>query len=177
MSTRSKSYERIVNAAEVILVEGGASHMTIDAVAKKAGVSRGGFFYHFPTKDLLLEAMINRTIRAREESRQRILSGLSPSGELKAYILNCSIPDQKLDCVGITLLAALAHDPKLAKLLREAFKTQYDKVAPRDVEFARAAVLALAASPFAEEQRSRILDRLLKLADSARCEAVMGKRT
>jgi AcrR family transcriptional regulator len=180
VSPRSDSYETIVDAAEAIVLEAGASHMTLDAVAKKAGVSKGGLFYHFPTKDALLEAMINRTVRAREESRRKILSGLadSPSRELKAYILTRSIRDQKLDRMGIPLLAALAHNPKLAEPLRKLVRRQYEKIVPPGAGFERAAVLALAAdalalqellsvSPFTEEQRSRIVDELLKLADES----------
>lgn len=34
----------------------GASHLTLDAVAKEAGVSKGGLLYHFPTKEALIQA-------------------------------------------------------------------------------------------------------------------------
>ena len=42
----------------------GAAHLTLDAVACKAGVSKGGLIHNFPTKDALLEAMVVRLLAA-----------------------------------------------------------------------------------------------------------------
>jgi len=36
----------------------GARHLTLDAVAREAGVSKGGLLYHFPSKEGLLTAMV-----------------------------------------------------------------------------------------------------------------------
>jgi AcrR family transcriptional regulator len=67
MSPRVSSYDAIIDAAGAVVVEAGASHMTLDAVAAKAGVSKGGLLHHFPTKVALLEAMIKRQIEAHEK--------------------------------------------------------------------------------------------------------------
>jgi len=40
----------------------GAKHLTLDAVAARAGVSKGGLLYHFPSKEDLLTAMVQRHI-------------------------------------------------------------------------------------------------------------------
>ncbi len=36
--------------------------MTLDAVATRAGVSKGGLLYHFPNKEALLKAMVQRSV-------------------------------------------------------------------------------------------------------------------
>ncbi len=177
MSPRHSSYDAIVDAAEAVVMESGAAHMTLDAVAAKAGVSKGGLLHHFPTKVALLEAMLNRLIEAREKSRKKIWRELpdSPTRELKAYMLSSLLRDKKSDRVGASLLAPLAHNPKLAVPVREAIRKVYAEIVSSDVKFERAAVLALAAeglllqetlsiSPFTEEQRSRIVEELLRLA-------------
>ena len=41
----------------------GAVHLTLDAVAERAGVSKGGLLYHFPSKESLLQAMVDRNMR------------------------------------------------------------------------------------------------------------------
>jgi AcrR family transcriptional regulator len=159
--------------------------MTLDAVAARAGVSKGGLLHHFPTKEALLEAMIKRLIEARIESRKKAWQELpaGPARELKAHIISALLRDQKADRLGSPLLAALAHNPKLAEPVREIIKERYAQLASEGVKFERAVVLALAAdglllqevlsvSPFSEEQRSNVIDELLKMTD----EAISGLR-
>ncbi|WP_371362004.1 hypothetical protein SRRS_32680 [Sporomusa rhizae] len=51
MTKKTETKEQILRAAaEIINVEGVFS-LTLEAVAKKAGISKGGLLYHFPTKD------------------------------------------------------------------------------------------------------------------------------
>ena len=55
--------ERLLDAAERLVSEVGAGHLTLEAVARAAGVSKGGLLYHFPSKEALLQAMIDRHLR------------------------------------------------------------------------------------------------------------------
>ncbi|MFZ1990970.1 MAG: helix-turn-helix domain-containing protein, partial [Alphaproteobacteria bacterium] len=55
---RSTAREPILSAAGRVIAEMGARHLTLDAVAREAGVSKGGLLYHFPSKDALLAAMV-----------------------------------------------------------------------------------------------------------------------
>jgi AcrR family transcriptional regulator len=48
----------ILEAAVRVAVRDGIVAMTLDAVAKEAGVSKGGLIYHFRTKDDLIAAML-----------------------------------------------------------------------------------------------------------------------
>jgi AcrR family transcriptional regulator len=178
MSRRHSSYDAIVDAAKDIVVEEGAAHMTLDAVAARAGVSKGGLLHHFRTKEALLEAMVERLIEGREESRKKALDELpeSPARELKAYIISGLLRDRKTDCAGAPILAVLAHNPKLAEPLRKIIKKRYNELVSGVVKFERAIIPALAAdgllfqeivslSPFTENQRSKVIEELLKLAD------------
>jgi len=178
MSPRHSSYDAIVDAAEIVVMEAGAAHMTLDAVADRAGISKGGLLHHFPTKIALLEAMIKRLINSRQELRKKIWSELpeSPTRKLKARMLASLRHDKKCDRVGASLLAALAHDPKLAEPIRETIRNTYAEIVSPGIKFEMAAVLALAAdglllqeilsvSPFTEKQRSKVVEELLMLAD------------
>jgi AcrR family transcriptional regulator len=178
MSPRAGLYDVIMNAAEAVVVEAGAVHLTLDAVAAKAGVSKGGLLHHFPTKAALIEGMINRLIKTREESRKKMWSELpdGPARRVKAFTLSAVLRDKKSDRVGGSLLAILAHDPKLSEPIRKVVRKVYAEIASEGVRFERAAALALAAeglvlyevlsiSPFTEGQRSKIIEELLRLAD------------
>ncbi|MEO2167455.1 MAG: TetR/AcrR family transcriptional regulator, partial [bacterium] len=41
---------KILDAAEDLILEAGATGLILDEVARRAGVSKGGLLYHFPSK-------------------------------------------------------------------------------------------------------------------------------
>jgi AcrR family transcriptional regulator len=178
MSPRSNSYNVIVDAAEDVAIESGASHMTLDAVAAKAGVSKGGLLHHFPSKIALLEAMIKHRIQIHQEAQNKIIEVMpkGPSRELKGYILAAVNRNRDHDRLCASLSAAMAHNPKLNEPVRKVVRETYTGFASSKMPFEKAAVIALAAdglwlqemfniSPFTEEQREVIVDELLRLAD------------
>jgi AcrR family transcriptional regulator len=52
--------DKLLDAAEAVVVREGIGNLTLDAVSVEAGMSKGGLLYHFPTKDKLVEAMVQR---------------------------------------------------------------------------------------------------------------------
>jgi AcrR family transcriptional regulator len=53
---------KVLEAAVAIVAREGAAHLTIDAVAAQAGLSKGGVLYHFPSKRALLDGMLERLL-------------------------------------------------------------------------------------------------------------------
>jgi AcrR family transcriptional regulator len=52
--------DRLLDAAERVLLEQGLTGLTLDAVAATAGTSKGGLLYHFRTKDALVVGLVER---------------------------------------------------------------------------------------------------------------------
>ena len=52
----------ILDAAEAVVMRDGVRNLTLDAVAAQSSISKGGLLYHFPTKEDLATAMIERSI-------------------------------------------------------------------------------------------------------------------
>lgn len=52
--------ERVINAFESILVEAGERAATLEAVAKIAGVSKGGLLHYYPNREELVSAQLER---------------------------------------------------------------------------------------------------------------------
>ncbi len=52
--------EKILDAAERVTTTKGAAALTIGAVAKEAGITKGGVQYSFPTKAALVDALFDR---------------------------------------------------------------------------------------------------------------------
>jgi AcrR family transcriptional regulator len=61
----------VLDAAKTVLVQQGAAHLTLDAVAAKAGVSKGGLLYHFPTKAALVDGLAERLLAFTETNLAR----------------------------------------------------------------------------------------------------------
>jgi AcrR family transcriptional regulator len=177
MSSPRSSREVILDAAEVVVLEIGARHMTLDAVASKARVSKGGLLYHFPTKEALLKAMLERFIRQVEETREKKARRLKegPGREIKALILSVTERDPKKEQIGSALLAAAAHDPELLQPARDDFRRRLTEIVRSGLNFKRAAVIIFAVhglvfsellslSNLSIKERNDLIEELLRLA-------------
>jgi len=172
---------RILDAAEQLVADQGASSLTLAAVAQAAGVSKGGLLYHYPNKDALLAAMIERHCDDLDERCARELEGLpadQPSSRLKASILGVLTPRAGREDVGAALLAAAANKPALLDGARARYAEHVAQLTASGGCFARSAVIMLAVdglmlgevwrlTPFTSEQRDLIVKELLRLADEA----------
>ncbi|GAB3457364.1 TetR/AcrR family transcriptional regulator [Kineococcus endophyticus] len=76
--------DRLVDAFASIVVSTGARSATLEAVAARAGVSKGGLLYHFASKDALVDGLITRFERfAREDLEQM---RVAPEGPAEYYV-------------------------------------------------------------------------------------------
>ncbi|WP_216318471.1 TetR/AcrR family transcriptional regulator [Deinococcus aestuarii] len=114
----------LLEAAGRVLQTQGAA-LSLDAVAREAGVSKGGLLHHYPGREALLSALaleLTERFRARVEAaraREVALSGKRPGAWLRAYIEVSLTPAAGEDAL-IAALAPLAGHPELIKRLREA---------------------------------------------------------
>lgn len=56
----TKTRERILDAAQQLVLERGFAATSVDHIQQAAGISRGTFFYHFASKDALARDLIRR---------------------------------------------------------------------------------------------------------------------
>lgn len=78
--------DRLLDAAEKLVVEHGALALTLDAVAAEAGVSKGGLLYHFPSKDKLAAALVERAIARVDSALAEASANTTPGAFTRAYI-------------------------------------------------------------------------------------------
>jgi len=168
----------LLKAAEDVVREGGAAHLTLDAVAEKAGVSKGGLLYHFPTKEALIEGMITHVIERGQLERVAALDKFPdcPARGLKAEI-DALLVSRGVDervCAG--LLATVANEPRHMCRFREVHKQRFGTHTEHASQPERVTIVLLAAyglfflellqgSPFDAQQRQALVDELLRLSD------------
>ncbi len=82
--------QSIIAAARRIVQRDGVAHLTIEAVAREAGFSKGGVLYHFPTKETLIEGMIHSFLEEFEHDlASALIQEQGPGRWLRAYIRSC----------------------------------------------------------------------------------------
>jgi AcrR family transcriptional regulator len=117
---RPSSRERILEAACALAKEVGPAGLSLDAVAERAGVSKGGLLYHFPHKSELFRAIVEDHMaemdRIMDEAEARCR-------EEPHSIAAVHIDAYRHECAPMSgVLAVIAEDPDFLKPIRE--KTQ-----------------------------------------------------
>jgi AcrR family transcriptional regulator len=121
------SRESILQAAEEIVARRGPAHLTLNTAANEAKVSKGGLFYHFRSKEALLEAMIRRSMQLLESEHTKVAESLigERNGKMKANIIGTLRHLEGQRPVLTAVVAAIANDPKLVEPMRESFQNEF----------------------------------------------------
>ena len=105
----------------------GVAHLTLDAVAEEAGLSKGGVLYNFPTKDDLIRGMVDRLIEQTdtEINRLRDADPVAKGRLLRAY-LGVTFPENgstsaRVNQVAAVLLSAILTNRDLLEPARRHF--------------------------------------------------------
>ncbi len=117
----------LLEAAAKVVLDKGVGSLTLEAVAHEAGVSKGGLLYHFPTKNKLIEGMIERLIAEFDWMLEAELAK-SSNDWLSAYIRASFQSNPKLDSMGSALFAAVANTPELLEPLRAHYAKWQNKI-------------------------------------------------
>lgn len=176
---RINNRDRILEAAESTVVEVGAGHLSLDLVAERAQVSKGGLLYHYPSKEALLKAMIERMQQrldvlrtaAEEESTPGPWRDVQAQARL---MLKIQPGDKQLMS---SLVAAMANQPELLEPVRRRYVQRFKALARDPENFTRKALFWLATdglcltellsiSPLTKVQRRQVLEELIRLTES-----------
>jgi AcrR family transcriptional regulator len=175
---RSVTRESLLNAAGEVVLRLGADALTLDAVAKEAGVSKGGLLYHFPNKEALLTSMVANLIAEFEQLLELELTregDLTAKGAwLRAYIRAGDAFDCQSAAIQSGLLAAVAKDSKLLQPYQEASIRWHQQVSNCGIAPLKAGVILLASDGLSwnqllglncisDEERSQVIGELIRM--------------
>ncbi|KAA9110636.1 TetR/AcrR family transcriptional regulator [Microbacterium rhizomatis] len=118
MSRPPRARESVLDAFEALLVEDGERAATMDAAARRAGVSKGGLLYHFGSKEALVEGLIERLRVLSLEDIEQIRS--APDGPVAAFMRTSIMTGTALDrtIIALSRLAQNGH-PAASDALRD----------------------------------------------------------
>lgn len=178
MLTQNNKKNAILMAVSEIVREEGVASLTLEAVAKRAGISKGGLLYHYPSKDALIKGMVKEWTGLYFESIESLVNNDSKEkGKwIRAYV-NTSFSDLENDHykhLNAALTAALFINPDLLNEFNEKNDLLYanmlgDGIDPLQITLARLLVDGLwfaeiyGISPLTEEMKTQVLSELRKL--------------
>src|SRR5918994_7455900 len=70
----------ILETAERLLEERPLSEISVDDLARGAGISRPTFYFYFPSKDAVVLTIIDRVVAEAGGSREEIITALAEGG-------------------------------------------------------------------------------------------------
>jgi AcrR family transcriptional regulator len=133
--TRKKEIDRdrVLDAAEAVILESGGRNFTLDAVAERAGISKGGLVYTFATKDGLVRAALEREVsRFQEAVRQRLGDrSVEPFEMVLAHIEEALDEDDAATRKAAFLVTALVHAPDMMEPARRYYRALLDPLLSR----------------------------------------------
>jgi len=113
----------IVRTADRLFYEGGFEHTSFADIAGAVKIARGNFYYHFRTKDEILEAVIARRMQStRALLAQWECDNPTPRGRLSAFVRILAVNGDKIMRYGCpvgslaTELSKLAHEARPASV-------------------------------------------------------------
>lgn len=166
--------EKILTAAAVVVVKHGASHMTLEAVAEEAGVSKGGLLYHFPNKDALITGMVEHMVEGLEKRIRQAYAqdeyGTNQGRWLRA-LTRANFASEDLE-LSAGLVAAVLQNPDLLEPNRKAYEARQSLLEQDGVDIVTANIIRLVGdgiwfsellgfAPPAEPLKTQIMERLL----------------
>lgn len=109
--TRKKQPEyvrqQLLQSAARLATGKGAASVTVSAVAQAAGVTKGGFFHHFPSKQALIEGLFADVIQRMDQDLDRFIAE-DPQAFgcfTRAYVKSAFLDNQSESCRAVLNLS------------------------------------------------------------------------
>ena len=126
-----RNYARLLDAARAAFLERGADDVSLEEIARRAGVGIGTLYRHFPTRQALLEAVYRDqvdTLSARAEELLRTESPEEALAEWMRALLEFSSTKRSMTAA---LLATLGTDSELLSACVTVIRTAAEALLAR----------------------------------------------
>jgi AcrR family transcriptional regulator len=119
-----RNYTRLLEAASGAFVEHGADDVSLEEIARRAGVGIGTLYRHFPTRQALLEAVYTDQVESLSARADELLRAESPGDALADWMRALMKFSSTKKSMTTALLATLGTDSELlsacSKQIKEA---------------------------------------------------------
>ncbi|KQZ79144.1 TetR family transcriptional regulator [Mesorhizobium sp. Root157] len=173
---KSNSREKILAAAADVAREAGPGNLSLEAVASRAGVSKGGLLYNFPSKAKLMQALVEEYLGDFQQAMETARAQEPDKSLLATYLrLSAQECDDTKDAAS-WIFSAIAEDPDFLTPLK-TFKRQLFAQLKAETPNLKALLVTYLAMEglrslslfeiglLAEDERQVLIDSLLEIAN------------
>ena len=120
---KEETHKAILKAAAAELREHGPDRLSVGSVMQAAGLTHGGFYAHFKSKDALLIAALHDTFERSRRRVVKLLEGLPPKHALATYV-DFYVAETHRDHpeTGCPITALNSDTPRQSKKFKAAFE-------------------------------------------------------
>ena len=120
VSRSERTRKAALQAALTIIARDGPGRLTLDAIAKEAGISKGGLMHQFPSKHAVLKALLEQQVEYFEAFHdRRNPDAKTEHPELSAQIATFREAAMQPHSIAFAFLGALAEEPSLLSISRD----------------------------------------------------------
>jgi TetR/AcrR family transcriptional regulator, transcriptional repressor for nem operon len=120
---KEETRRKVVRAAASAVRAKGPEGIGVAEIMAEAGLTHGGFYAHFPSKEALIVAAIEEAFSASARRFARLTDGLAPSEALAAFVDTYVTPEHRAHPERGCPVATLSSDlPRQGKPVREAYE-------------------------------------------------------
>ena len=187
MARKSKRIE-IIEAASQIVFERGVDALTLDAVSKAVGVSKGGLLYHFKTKEGLVQALVQYANHIYQSNVENALDSTLPQGQYLNALIEAT-REHRTEHAPITsgLLAAHGRNKDYLVPLKQTYADWQAIIVNEGIDPVDATIIRLAVdglwlseifefSAIDETMREAVLNRLKEYTQQPKRGASLNRR-
>ena len=143
---RSIDRDRVLDIAERIVREEGATALTFDAVCKAAGITKGGLQYCFGSKDDLISAIAERWVRSFDaEVARHTPPDATGLDRVRGYVTASARLDEPSQTKMAGMLVSLLQSPEHMEKARGWYAEWLERLDPGSEAGRRARTAFLAA--------------------------------
>lgn len=129
----AKTRKKLLDAARSLMVREGVGRLSMDKVAKEAGISKGALLYHFNTRKSLFCALVedyvdhlnerlNANTNKYKNAEEPLILGYA------SWYKDFDKDDRGFALLGVALLALLLHEPEALKPFHDWYAQLFKRV-------------------------------------------------
>lgn len=136
--------KRLLTAASELVEEEGVVKLTLEAVAQRAGMSKGGLLYHYPNKKALIKGMVEDWSNNYFESILTLVNDdkVDKGKWSRAYVTS-TYSDIDNNKHLSSIMAAMFYNPDLLDVFRKQYDNLLEELSNDGIDLVKATIARL----------------------------------